>query len=74
MAVLYISLHVSVMRNVVVFGFQWLTCICEPNTVLLQASSVRLIVSMASIDVWICVLEGRVVPLSALVTVVLAVR
>lgn len=26
------------------------TCICEPNTVLLQASSVRLMVSMATVD------------------------
>lgn len=52
-----------------------LTCICELSTVLLQASSVRLMVSMASTELWICVAEGgTVVPLSAFEPVVLAVR
>ena len=52
-----------------------LTCICEPSTVLLQASSVRLMVSMASTEVRICVVEeGVVVTLSVLGVVVLAER
>lgn len=42
---------------------------------LLQASTVRLMVSMASTEAWICVVEGGVVvPLSAFVTPVLAAR
>lgn len=42
---------------------------------LLQASSVRLMVSMASTDACICVVEGGVVvPPSAFETVVLAAR
>lgn len=52
-----------------------LTCIWELSTVLLQDSSVQLMVSMPSREALICVLVGGVpVPLSAVVTVALAAR
>lgn len=51
-----------------------LTCICEPSTVLLQASSVRLMVSRVSTELWICVVEGGDVQLSVFVTGVPADR
>lgn len=54
---------------------EWQTCIREPSTVWLQASSVWLMVSTASYEVWICAAEGDVVVLpSDLKAVVQAAR